>query len=82
MTHKDNFCPAPEIPPMGHLIDYDGQSSEPGTIMTYGCRFGYDLIGPSQLTCTSSGQWSSKPPTCLSKYNSTFFSLKPKEGYL
>ncbi|XP_072027329.1 uncharacterized protein [Amphiura filiformis] len=68
-NNPENFCPAPEIPPMAHLIGYDEQRrSEPGTVITYGCRFGYDLIGASHLSCTSNGQWSSRAPICLTQW--------------
>lgn len=36
-----------------------------GTILEYRCDPGYLTDGPSTLTCTALGYWSSKPPHCI-----------------
>eukprot|EP00057_Strongylocentrotus_purpuratus_P002508 XP_003724665.1 PREDICTED: mucin-13 [Strongylocentrotus purpuratus] len=35
-----------------------------GDSITYVCKRGFELIGPSVLTCTNDGSWSSLPPDC------------------
>ena len=34
----------------------------------YGCTDGYALMGTSERTCNSSGEWSGRLPRCQSKY--------------
>uniref|UniRef100_M4AIR9 Sushi domain-containing protein 4-like n=1 Tax=Xiphophorus maculatus TaxID=8083 RepID=M4AIR9_XIPMA len=36
-----------------------------GTVLQYNCDPGYLPDGPSILTCTTSGRWSSEPPQCI-----------------
>lgn len=36
-----------------------------GTVLQYSCDPGYLPNGPSILTCTTSGRWSSEPPQCI-----------------
>ncbi|XP_038147408.1 sushi domain-containing protein 4-like [Cyprinodon tularosa] len=36
-----------------------------GTVLQYSCDPGYLPDGPSILTCTTSGRWSSEPPQCI-----------------
>ncbi|KAK7079301.1 hypothetical protein SK128_011484 [Halocaridina rubra] len=54
-------CGPPELPSYAsvHGIDFLYASS-----VYYTCREGYELQGESVLTCESSGQWNSSPPTC------------------
>ena len=41
-----------------------------GTVVTYTCLSGYDMIGSSLRTCQSGGYWDELPPFCagLFKY--------------
>lgn len=36
-----------------------------GTVLRYTCDDGYLPLGPSILTCTTFGRWSSEPPQCI-----------------
>ena len=36
-----------------------------GTVLEYNCDPSYLLDGPSILTCSAEGHWSSEPPRCL-----------------
>lgn len=36
-----------------------------GTVLKYSCDPGYMADGPSILTCTTLGRWSSEPPHCI-----------------
>ncbi|XP_053200266.1 P-selectin-like [Panonychus citri] len=36
-----------------------------GESCTFFCNPGYSLIGSSKLTCESTGQWSTNPPSCI-----------------
>lgn len=36
-----------------------------GTVLRYTCDDGYLPLGPSILTCTTLGRWSSEPPQCI-----------------
>ncbi|XP_077477000.1 sushi domain-containing protein 4-like [Stigmatopora argus] len=36
-----------------------------GTLLEYHCDSGYLIDGPSVLTCTAFGHWSSEPPQCI-----------------
>lgn len=40
-------------------------SFPPGTLLTYGCEPGYTADGPTSIICTSSGDWSPQPPSCI-----------------
>ncbi|GIY34947.1 hypothetical protein CDAR_376481 [Caerostris darwini] len=41
-----------------------GQTFPSGTELRFGCREGYEVVGPSILYCYRYGEWSSAPPTC------------------
>ena len=34
------------------------------TQLVFSCNAGYNLIGPSNITCLESGRWSDTPPVC------------------
>lgn len=36
-----------------------------GTVLKYSCDPGYMADGPSILTCTTLGHWSTDPPHCI-----------------
>lgn len=36
-----------------------------GTVLEYRCDHGYVSDGPSILTCSALGRWSSEPPSCI-----------------
>ena len=39
-------------------------SLTPYSVATYSCVEGYELVGESTRTCSSSGIWSGKEPVC------------------
>ncbi|XP_051780778.1 complement receptor type 2-like isoform X1 [Erpetoichthys calabaricus] len=36
-----------------------------GSVVTYNCNPGFDMIGNHQITCESNGEYSSQPPKCI-----------------
>ncbi|XP_041831923.1 sushi domain-containing protein 6 [Melanotaenia boesemani] len=40
-------------------------SFPPGSLLTYACKPGYTADGTTTIICTSSGEWSHKPPNCI-----------------
>ncbi|XP_063096339.1 complement receptor type 2 [Cavia porcellus] len=58
-----------ECPPLPQISNgsHSGKTSDrfaPGSSVTYSCHTGYMLVGPTTITCLSSGYWSSKIPVC------------------
>ena len=39
-----------------------------GTKLSYSCKRGSGLSGPSERVCQSDGEWSGSEPKCLCKY--------------
>ena len=39
-----------------------------GTVVTYTCPSGYDMIGSSSRTCQSGGYWDGQSPFCTGLY--------------
>eukprot|EP01006_Ploeotia_vitrea_P037443 TRINITY_DN66127_c5_g1_i1.p1 TRINITY_DN66127_c5_g1~~TRINITY_DN66127_c5_g1_i1.p1 ORF type:complete len:617 (+),score=136.40 TRINITY_DN66127_c5_g1_i1:42-1892(+) len=39
-------------------------SFTPGSTADFACNPGYRLVGPQELRCSGTGQWSASPPTC------------------
>lgn len=48
-----------------NLTDTNRNLFPVGTVLQYNCDQGYLPDGPSILTCTSLGHWSSEPPLCV-----------------
>ena len=38
--------------------------------MNYTCNSGYTLLGMATVSCLTSGEWSSPPPTCSGRFRS------------
>ncbi|XP_019638158.1 PREDICTED: fibrillin-1-like, partial [Branchiostoma belcheri] len=49
-------CPTLNAPPNGAVSG--------DNVLTFTCNTGYNLVGPSTLTCQRDGTWSGSPPTC------------------
>ncbi|KAI8482553.1 hypothetical protein Bbelb_397010, partial [Branchiostoma belcheri] len=49
-------CPTLNAPPNGAVSG--------DNVLTFTCNTGYNLVGPSTLTCQGDGTWSGSPPTC------------------
>ncbi|XP_041828147.1 sushi domain-containing protein 4-like isoform X2 [Melanotaenia boesemani] len=60
-------CVRPSMVQYGttNLTDSNMSLFPVGTVLQYNCDSGYLLEGPSILTCTTLGHWSSEPPRCL-----------------
>lgn len=48
-----------------NLTETNRGSFPVGTVLQYSCDPGYLPDGPSILTCTKLGRWSSEPPQCI-----------------
>ncbi|XP_058471812.1 sushi domain-containing protein 4-like isoform X1 [Solea solea] len=48
-----------------NLTDTNRSLFPVGTVLQYDCDPGYLPAGPSIITCTTLGQWSSEPPLCI-----------------
>uniref|UniRef100_A0AAX7TS55 Sushi domain-containing protein n=1 Tax=Astatotilapia calliptera TaxID=8154 RepID=A0AAX7TS55_ASTCA len=48
-----------------NLTDSNRSLFPVGTVLHYGCDPGYLPAGPTSLTCTKLGDWSSEPPRCI-----------------
>ncbi|XP_022606514.1 sushi domain-containing protein 6-like isoform X2 [Seriola dumerili] len=48
-----------------NLTDTNRSLFPVGTVLQYSCDPGYLPAGPSVLTCTTLGDWSSEPPRCI-----------------
>ncbi|KAM4624678.1 sushi domain-containing protein 6-like [Polymixia lowei] len=48
-----------------NLTESNRGSFPVGTVLQYSCDSGYLADGPSVLTCTPLGHWSSEPPRCI-----------------
>ena len=80
-THTHVFmntgtCLSPPSIANGRIVSVDPDAVttnpdryEQGSVATYTCSSGYILVGTSQRTCESNGQWSGSqnPPTCKRK---------------
>ncbi|XP_032826473.2 sushi, von Willebrand factor type A, EGF and pentraxin domain-containing protein 1-like [Petromyzon marinus] len=55
-------CGRPNVPAHGSV---DGPGLTFGSVVTFSCRQGYALEGPSQLSCLSNGSWSAASPACV-----------------
>ena len=49
-----------------------------GSIVEYGCNFGFLPIGNLVRTCQSNGQWSGSEPTCVPSGNNYYYSIQDK----
>ncbi|GBM89513.1 CUB and sushi domain-containing protein 3 [Araneus ventricosus] len=64
------LCPLPEVNPNVEVEEFFAldprklQGFEPGDKLTFNCKEGHDLEGPSVIECLGNGRWSSPPPTC------------------
>ena len=60
-------CEAPSPPTRGVIEDHSGDYLI-GDSLYVRCIAGYSLIGSSELKCLENGSWSSKMPSCTSKF--------------
>ena len=59
-------CPSPSL--IDGTIFYSDPTLGVGSVATYSCGTGYNLIGGSTRTCQSDGTWSGSGPTCEGEY--------------
>ena len=57
-------CGALSAPENGLLVIND---TTLGSLVTYSCIEGYNLIGDGMRTCLDNGSWSGQDPVCQSK---------------
>ncbi|XP_070698213.1 sushi domain-containing protein 4-like [Pempheris klunzingeri] len=64
---RSDGCIRPSIVQHGstNLTETNRSSFPVGTVLEYHCDPGYLADGPSILTCTKLGHWSSEPPRCI-----------------
>ncbi|XP_078663210.1 E-selectin-like [Branchiostoma floridae x Branchiostoma belcheri] len=51
-------------------------------VLTFTCNTGYNLVGPSTLTCLEDGTWDGSPPTCEAVQLQCPTLTPPLNGYL
>ncbi len=61
-------CDYLEAPENGHVV-HSGTTI--GSVVTYSCFPGYELIGETTQTCLESGEWTGNAPFCICKYIAT-----------
>ena len=54
-------CGHPGVPLNGNKT---GDTYTFQSVVTFGCREGYDLIGSRSITCQRNGEWSADRPSC------------------
>lgn len=54
--------------PYSNATVYETNGTTLGSIVSYFCEEGYELIGSETISCQSSGIWSDEAPQCLSMY--------------
>ena len=55
-------CDVPDIPAFGIRLS---NNYSVGSVVTYSCVGGYELIGASKITCLVNGSWSADVPVCI-----------------
>lgn len=55
------------VNPANGVVYVTGLSAQ--DIATYACNPGYELVGPTSLTCQSHDVWSDDPPVCRRKHS-------------
>ena len=61
-------CGYPGEPTNGQTSMSPDEKSNVGDVVTVDCEAGFELLGLSNRTCTTDGEWSGNFPTCSSKY--------------
>ena len=61
-------CGAPPEPEYG-FVQYTG--TKLGSVASYSCTCGYQLVGDTVKVCSGSGLWSGNSTQCISKYLSS-----------
>lgn len=56
-------CPNLSVDPHGEVLSLLGEYM-PTNEITFKCEEGYQMDGPSSLTCGSDGEWNGEAPTC------------------
>ena len=83
-SHTEVFCDALSPIENGFLATVS-DSYNVGSVASYGCEAGYNLVGALNRTCTASNTttfWSEAEPTCQSKLGQLqHYSLIPLELY-
>ena len=59
--HTALSCGRLDAPENGKVVI---SGTTPGSITTYSCNPGFDLVGVSKRTCQNNGEWSDDEPFC------------------
>ena len=62
-------------PVNGNINFSNGNGTNTGSLATFICDPGYELIGDGLVVCNISGQWSGPTPTCRGKDNTLGIAL-------
>ncbi|KAJ8288879.1 hypothetical protein COCON_G00015380 [Conger conger] len=74
------MCEAPSVLHSWVNLTETSRGSFPlGTLLQYSCDLGYMLDGPSTISCTASGRWSTDPPHCI-RTNVCRLPFEPENG--
>ena len=57
-------CHAPHNMAHGE-VDYNSNKLEYGTVITYSCHLGYEIVGVNTRVCGAGGQWEGPEPECV-----------------
>ena len=59
-----SIAECPVLPdPLNGMVTVTGLSAR--DVATYSCNVGFQLVGNSQRTCQTVGEWSLEPPICI-----------------
>lgn len=64
LSHIVAGCGSLDDPLNGHISHPETHF---GSIATYECDAGYDLVGEEQRVCLETKQWNGSVPTCIRK---------------
>ena len=77
IADKCNITQLPEIGPLLHYAPADNSSI--GTVIIFMCDEG-KLLGPTAITCNTTGQWSADPSTVECENQGLCYLGEPETG--
>ncbi|KAI5729972.1 hypothetical protein M8J76_008579 [Diaphorina citri] len=73
-------CRFPGAPAHSSIV-FSNETLSPGTVATYACERGFELLGPSRRVCDKTGQWMPEGiPFCGPVSQRSSFSQRSREG--
>ena len=61
-------CFDPEVPKDGSRSSPEKHQFKTGAVIHYYCKANYTLVGSPKVLCLASGNWDTKPPSCIGVY--------------